>query len=844
MRKFSLSLCLTFFGLVTTFAQAPVELFTPAARFAPEYSKVVSRYQPLVLNTSTLSVLFREAPATWTLRIPFEGQYMDVQLEKSQITTDNFSVLEALPDGSRRPVSYNAGLFYRGRINGGEQTFATISIFENQVIGILADAQSNLVLGAIEQNGYATGNYMLYREPDLAIPNPLNCFTSDEHVIGSTTTDTHTEVAETPNTPNAVGEPVEIYVECDYKFYLDKGGNTTNVINYLLGFFNGVEQLYANENVKVQVSQVTVWTAQDPEAAAGLNTTGAVLPAFAQRMVNTNYIGDYAAYISTRSLGGGVAYLTTDACSAGKGGRASVSAINNTYQNVPTYSWTVEVVTHELGHNLGSRHTHWCGWPGGPIDWCGPTASSAYIEGSCTSGPLPSTSVKGTIMSYCHLINVGINFNNGFGPLPGQTIRDYVAARTCFGNCKMTISIATTNTSCGMDNGSATVTASGATGALTITWSNGQTGPVLTDVGPGTYYVTVKDASGCQVMDDVVIGNNGPSLSFTLTPSGTAAYCQGSSPVLTATNNPQYTYQWYKNTNPVPGAVSSTLTADGPGLYSVTVTSPDCSGTRSVTLNEVANPVVTVTPAVSTVNKYQQQVLNASGATSYNWEVQPGIVSFTGGFGYFRPLNTTTYTITGTDNNGCKGSATAVINVIGCGDVTDMKVTPYSPSRVFIEWTNPESVTTDTLRYRVKGTTEWSKVYVEGNSYELNGLLPNTEYEYSIVPLCTTTTVFVPSAVSAFVTSALDNSGVYVRLFPNPVQVQGRLEVIAARAFTLQVNIYDNAGKLVRQLSQAESLPAGQVIKTIDPGIIANGVYYLQVLVDGKTYPVKMVVAR
>lgn len=173
-----------------------------------------------------------------------------------------------------------------------------------------------------------------------------------------------------------------------------------------------------------------------------------------------------------------------------------------------------------------------------------------------------------------------------------------------------------------------------------------------------------------------------------------------------------------------------------------------------------------------------------------------------------------------------------------------MKVTPYSPSRVFIEWTNPESVTTDTLRYRVKGTTEWSKVYVEGNSYELNGLLPNTEYEYSIVPLCTTTTVFVPSAVSAFVTSALDNSGVYVRLFPNPVQVQGRLEVIAARAFTLQVNIYDNAGKLVRQLSQAENLPAGQVIKTIDPGIIANGVYYLQVLVDGKTYPVKMVVAR
>src|SRR5690606_5508309 len=111
---------------------------------------------------------------------------------------------------------------------------------------------------------------------------------------------------------------VDIYLECDYKFYTDKGSNTNNVINYVLGFFNSIAQLYDNENIKVQVSQILVWTTQDPEAAAGLNTTGAVLPAFRDRMNTTNYVGDYAHFLSTRSLGGGIAYLLSNPCSSAK----------------------------------------------------------------------------------------------------------------------------------------------------------------------------------------------------------------------------------------------------------------------------------------------------------------------------------------------------------------------------------------------------------------------------------------------------------------------------------------------------------------------------------------------
>ncbi|MBK8920866.1 MAG: hypothetical protein IPM81_05065 [Saprospirales bacterium] len=107
------------------------------------------------------------------------------------------------------------------------------------------------------------------------------------------------------------------------------------------------------------------------------------------------------------------------------------SGINTTYSNVPTYSWTVEVVTHEIGHNLGSQHTHACAWNGNntAIDGCGPAAG--YSEG-CNAA-LPTA---GTIMSYCHLVSgVGIDLNLGFGPQPGDRIRNEVYNAACLAAC-------------------------------------------------------------------------------------------------------------------------------------------------------------------------------------------------------------------------------------------------------------------------------------------------------------------------------------------------------------------------------------------------------------------------
>lgn len=57
---------------------------------------------------------------------------------------------------------------------------------------------------------------------------------------------------------------------------------------------------------------------------------------------------------------------------------------------------------------------------------------------------------------------------------------------------------ATTNTSCPNDeNGTATVAAGGGTGAISIEWEDGQTGPTAIGLAAGTYTATATDENGC-----------------------------------------------------------------------------------------------------------------------------------------------------------------------------------------------------------------------------------------------------------------------------------------------------------------------------------------------------------
>ncbi|MFK8164163.1 MAG: T9SS type A sorting domain-containing protein, partial [Lewinella sp.] len=285
------------------------------------------------------------------------------------------------------------------------------------------------------------------------------------------------------------------------------------------------------------------------------------------RNTRTSFNGDLAHLISRGApAGGGIAYV--DALCTNF--NYAYSYVNSSYANVPTYSWTVNVITHEMGHNLGSYHTHDCVWNGTntAIDGCGPAAGYAGT-GSCSAAPLPPVN-GGTVMSYCHLLgNVGIGLANGFGPQPGNLIRAKVDAAGCLSGCAapdcFLVGMSSTLSACNATTGTATATVNGGTAPLTYSWSNGATTAVATGLAPGSYSVTITDGTNCSEVHSVNVGG-APSPVLDMDGWAAAGTANGRARVRVSGGTPPYSYAWSN------GATNNDLTNLVAGTYTVTVT--------------------------------------------------------------------------------------------------------------------------------------------------------------------------------------------------------------------------------------------------------------------------------
>jgi len=347
------------------------------------------------------------------LELPGPNGTEIIDLLRADIFAPGFQV--SLSSGGRADVEL--GLHYRGVVRGVPGSLAAISIFPAQVMGLIGDAADDRVLGPVE--GDAQGRHVLYRESDLREQRGHACGTVD--APGALAEEEYR-----PRPGLKTIRCVNIYWESAYDIYLNKGSNTTTVTTYLTGLFNQMATLFSNDGVQVQLSELFIWTTASPYDAT---SSSGRLSQFGT--VRTSFNGNLAHLLDLANYGG-VAWLNT--LCAGTSSRMAYSGINSTYNNVPTYSWSVMVVTHETGHNMGSPHTHNCSWNGNgtAIDGCGPTAG--YTEGACPNAGLPPGG--GTVMSYCHLIGgTGINLALGFGPQPKALIINRVNTASCLGQC-------------------------------------------------------------------------------------------------------------------------------------------------------------------------------------------------------------------------------------------------------------------------------------------------------------------------------------------------------------------------------------------------------------------------
>jgi hypothetical protein len=396
-----------------------------------ELLKNVEEAQPLTIDYGRIATFMSAKSTAIDLIVPgVNGGTYTIELGRYDFFSNDFQVHAKGEGDADRLVDYTPGLYYRGVVKGYPGSVAAFSFFNNEVYGVFSiPDEGNYVLVPNSMTGKEydyNPNYILYNDVKLKIKDQAPGCATDQlpeqygnNLAAKTTTFLNNKVY------NSCTE-VQVYEVADYDTYVKKGSSVTNVTNFMTALFNNQSTVYRNEGVPIVLKYLQINEASDIYMTITSALSIRFLKKFGWQTKNVMHGCDLALLASTRfgSLGG-VAWLKAmcnsyASDSSGPYGYANIS--NSGIANFPTYSWNLMVLCHEMGHIVGSPHTHRCCWnpPGSgttAIDGC------QTLEGSC---PMPSPAYPsggGTIMSYCHLQSVGINMSKGFGPQPGDTIR-------------------------------------------------------------------------------------------------------------------------------------------------------------------------------------------------------------------------------------------------------------------------------------------------------------------------------------------------------------------------------------------------------------------------------------
>ncbi|MBQ8056188.1 MAG: discoidin domain-containing protein, partial [Paludibacteraceae bacterium] len=233
------------------------------------------------------------------------------------------------------------------------------------------------------------------------------------------------------------------------------------------------------------------------------------------------------------------------------------------------------------------------------------------------------------------------------------------------------------------------------------TWSTGENGQSISVSVENTYVVTVTDReNGCSSNESVTINENKEVVRVEIL-GNEVLTCTKSVITLEASANYAESYQWSNN------SMNQTVEVSAEGEQSVTVTYGVCSASASVNVSESnERPIVSIADTETELTCDRTSiVLQASGADSYDWQNGEMVVTTPG-----------TYTVTGTNANGC--SATASVEITQNVDVPTVTIRPSADKLTCdvtaitlqasgadsYDWQNGEMVVTTPGTYTVTGT--------------------------------------------------------------------------------------------------------------------------------------------
>lgn len=331
------------------------------------------------------------------------------------------------------------------------------------------------------------------------------------------------------------------------------------------------------------------------------------------------------------------------------------------------------------------------------------------------------------------------------------------------------------------------------TGATTYTWTNGiSNGVSYTPAASSVYTVSGTDANGCVASATTAIQLNPlPVVTSSASPSSTV--CTGS--MLALHGMGANTYTWTGGiTNGLaftPGA-SATYTVSGTDANGCVNT-----GTVAIHLNPLPAVSASASPS-SAVCAGTPVSLSGAGATSYTWT--NGITNAVA----FTPSVSTSYTVTGTDANGCRNSAVAnvTVNTLPALVVTTNKSVICTGQTAIVSAVGALSYTWSTGQVTssvMVSPTITTNYTVSGTG--ANGCVASIAITQSVVP-CTGIDVY-------------EQNGPEVRSFPNPNQ--GEFTIIANA--DVKLLLFNNLGQVLQTIDLNESTDRRYRVSGLAPGV-------------------------
>jgi hypothetical protein len=213
----------------------------------------------------------------------------------------------------------------------------------------------------------------------------------------------------------------------------------------------------------------------------------------------------------------------------------------------------------------------------------------------------------------------------------------------------------------GGNNGSASVTAAGGTGMYSYNWSpSGGTSATAVSLSAGSYTCTVMDANMCST--DVNVSITEPAAAVTATATANNVSCfggnNGSASVTAAGGTGMYSYAWSPS-----GGTAAAATGLSAGSYTCMVMDANmCSTDVNISIAEPAAVGIIANANATNLCSGNTLIVNGSNTAAaigytYTW---------TGGLMDSIPtqaLTSATYTVTGTNAQGCTSTSSVSITV-------------------------------------------------------------------------------------------------------------------------------------------------------------------------------------